>query len=141
MRRSIWVALIVAVCAMFAAAPASAKGTRRASGSHRTSHSTHTYRAPRTRTYSPRTYTRSTRRSRKSSEVIVGRDANGRIHRSEAAKDAFMRQTGYPHGRKGYVVDHVVPLACGGADAPSNMQWQSAADAKAKDKIERKGCN
>jgi hypothetical protein len=26
---------------------------------------------------------------------------------------------------------------CGGADAPSNMQWQTVADAKAKDKTER----
>jgi len=51
-----------------------------------------------------------------------------------------MRQSGYAHGRKGYVVDHVVPLACGGADAPSNMQWQTAEEAKAKDKWERNGC-
>jgi hypothetical protein len=50
-------------------------------------------------------------------------------------------QTGYPHGRPGYVVDHIVPLACGGADAPSNMQWQSVADGKEKDRIERVGCN
>ncbi len=57
-------------------------------------------------------------------------------HRSERAKEQFMRQTGYPHGRPGYVVDHVVPLAEGGADAPSNMQWQTIQDAKAKDKIE-----
>jgi hypothetical protein len=49
-------------------------------------------------------------------------------------------QTGYPHGRPGYVIDHVVPLACGGADAPSNMQWQTTAAAAAKDKVERKGC-
>jgi hypothetical protein len=27
-----------------------------------------------------------------------------------------------------------------GADDPSNMQWQSTAEAKAKDKWERKGC-
>jgi hypothetical protein len=40
----------------------------------------------------------------------------------------------------GYVKDHVVPLACGGPDAPSNMQWQTRADAKAKDKWETKGC-
>ena len=31
-------------------------------------------------------------------------------------------------------------LACGGDDAPSNMQWQSLAEGKAKDKGERKGC-
>jgi hypothetical protein len=41
-----------------------------------------------------------------------------------------MRQTGYPRGRKGYVVDHIVPLECGGADAPSNMQWQTVREAK-----------
>jgi hypothetical protein len=35
-----------------------------------------------------------------------------------------------------YVDDHVVPLKRGGADAPSNMQWQTKAAAKAKDKIE-----
>lgn len=35
-------------------------------------------------------------------------------------------------------MDHVVPLACGGADSPSNMQWQTAADAKQKDKVERR---
>jgi hypothetical protein len=51
-----------------------------------------------------------------------------------------MRQTGYPKGRRGYVVDHKVPLACGGSDSPGNMQWQTAADAKAKDKVERRGC-
>jgi len=40
----------------------------------------------------------------------------------------------------GYVVDHVIALACGGADAPENMQWQTVEDAKAKDKWERIGC-
>lgn len=40
----------------------------------------------------------------------------------------------------GYIIDHVQALACGGADHPSNMQWQTKADAKAKDKWERKGC-
>lgn len=65
---------------------------------------------------------------------------HSRIHRSERAKRAFERMTGYPHGRPGYIVDHVVPLACGGADAPSNMQWQTKAAGKAKDKVERKSC-
>lgn len=40
----------------------------------------------------------------------------------------------------GHVVDHIVPLACGGADAVSNMQYQTIAEGKAKDKVERKGC-
>ena len=98
-----------------------------------------------------RSYDRSAQGSKQSeanSEVVVRsspptaalRDSNGRIKRSAAAKEEFERQTGYPHGRPGYVVDHVKPLACGGADDPSNMQWQSVADAKAKDKVERQGC-
>jgi hypothetical protein len=61
--------------------------------------------------------------------------------RSDAARRAFMRQTGYPNGRPGYVVDHVVPLACGGADAPANMQWQTVQAAKAKDRVERIDCS
>jgi hypothetical protein len=36
----------------------------------------------------------------------------------------------------GYVVDHVTPLKRNGADRPSNMQWQTVAEAKAKDKWE-----
>jgi hypothetical protein len=70
----------------------------------------------------------------------VPRDDKGRIQRSAAARHAFARQTGYPHGRSGYVIDHIVPLACGGADAPANMQWQTVAAGKAKDKVERKRC-
>jgi hypothetical protein len=73
----------------------------------------------------------------------VQRDNHGKIHRSQAAKAAFERQSPCPSTGKasgqcsGYVVDHVTPLECGGADAPSNMQWQTTADAKAKDKTER----
>lgn len=40
----------------------------------------------------------------------------------------------------GYVVDHVVPLCAGGADAPGNMQWQTTEDARAKDREERAQC-
>ena len=68
--------------------------------------------------------------------VGVARASSGRIVRSSSAKHAFMRETGYPKGRPGYVVDHVIPLKRGGADAPSNMQWQTKAAAKAKDKWE-----
>ena len=70
----------------------------------------------------------------------VARDERGRIQRSDTARHAFARQTGYPNGRPGYVIDHIRPLACGGVDAPSNMQWQTVAAAKAKDKTERHGC-
>jgi hypothetical protein len=70
----------------------------------------------------------------------VPRNEKGRIQRSAAARHAFARQTGHPNGRPGYVIDHIKPLACGGADAPSNMQWQTVAAAKAKDKVERVGC-
>jgi hypothetical protein len=76
----------------------------------------------------------------KTARASVPRDEKGRIQRSDAARHAFARQTGYPHGRPGYLIDHIVPLACGGGDAPSNMQWQTAAAAKAKDKVERSGC-
>ena len=41
---------------------------------------------------------------------------------------------------KGYVIDHIKALACGGADAPWNLQWQTKEQAKEKDKWERKGC-
>ncbi len=72
--------------------------------------------------------------------------ADARIKRSQSAKVAFKQQhpclaTGTRKGPcKGYVIDHVKPLACGGADAPGNMQWQTSAEGKAKDKWERKQC-
>jgi hypothetical protein len=81
-----------------------------------------------------------TPRAAKAVRASVPRTANGRIERSAAARHSFARQTGYPHGRPGYVIDHIVPLACGGADAPWNMQWQTVADGKAKDRTERAGC-
>lgn len=73
----------------------------------------------------------------------VQRDSRGRIKRSAAAKNAFKREqpcpsTGRSAGRcPGYVIDHRKALECGGADLPSNMQWQTTAAAKTKDRTER----
>lgn len=66
--------------------------------------------------------------------------AEARSARSRQARRTFMKQTGYPHGRPGYVIDHIVPLACGGPDHALNMQWQTIAEAKEKDRWERKAC-
>ena len=72
--------------------------------------------------------------------------ASAREHRSTAVKREFQLThpcpaTGLTSGLcPGYVKDHIVPLACGGPDAPSNMQWQTIREARAKDKWEAKGC-
>jgi hypothetical protein len=47
-----------------------------------------------------------------------------------------MRETGHPHGWRGHVADHVVPLSRGGADDSSNLQWQTVKEAKCKDRFE-----
>ena len=66
--------------------------------------------------------------------------------RGAAQRAAFVREypcpaTGQPRGPcPGYVVDHIIPLCGGGADAPSNMQWQTIEDGKLKDKEERTQC-
>ena len=107
-------------------------------GSHggRSSHP-RAYSAPRSHSSQPRV--RKPRAERGASPRGSSGESH-RIHRSKAAKDDFMRQTGHPHGWPGHVVDHIVPLACGGSDEPSNMQWQTVEEGKAKDKVERKGC-
>jgi len=88
-------------------------------------------------------HSRGTNSYRTRSNGSVQRDSHGKIKRSAAAKDAFKRQQPCPSTGKsrgacpGYVIDHVKPLECGGADAPSNMQWQTVAAGKSKDKTER----
>jgi hypothetical protein len=70
------------------------------------------------------------------------RSSHGKIKRSATAKREFERShpcpsTGRTSGAcKGYVIDHVKPLKRGGADSPSNMQWQTKEAAKEKDRTE-----
>ena len=73
---------------------------------------------------------------------------NGTTHHRDAAygtnrnvsistKNKLFKQAGIPKSeRKNYVVDHRVALENGGSNNISNLQVQSKADAKAKDKLE-----
>jgi hypothetical protein len=81
--------------------------------------------------------------------LVAGGDALAkapRHKRSAAAKTTFRSANPCPVTGKsrgpcpGWVIDHVIPLCAGGADAPSNMQWQTVAAGKAKDVIERREC-
>lgn len=78
--------------------------------------------------------------------VFLAPVAEARIQRSQAARLAFVKVHACPATGlhklpcRGYVIDHIRALSCKGPDIPSNMQWQTIADGKAKDKIERIGC-
>ena len=72
--------------------------------------------------------------------------ADSRTFRSASDKAEFKRLHPCPvAGARngpcgGDVIDHAIPLACGGSDAPSNMQWQTIAKGNAKDRSELRGC-
>ena len=126
--------LALAILPLSGATVCDAHGGHSHSGSHSSSgysyHSSSHHGSSGTSSHASSTGHRSTYSS------VARRDKNGKIARSSTAKHEFEKETGYPHGRKGYVVDHIVPLKRGGADAPSNMQWQTIQDAKSKDKRE-----
>jgi hypothetical protein len=78
---------------------------------------------------------------------VLKRSANGKIARSTAAVNTFKRANACPGTGKastascpGYIVDHITPLCACGEDKPSNMQWQTLAASKAKDKLEDAQC-
>lgn len=91
----------------------------------------------RTATPKPRSAPRSSTKC-----ASCARDSRGRIIRSTIAMHDFQRAQPCPSTHKttgacpGYVIDHITPLKRGGADSPSNMQWQTTAAAKAKDEVE-----
>ncbi len=115
---------------------ASSSSAKSYPGSHGARSATSTSRASRAST------TRTTTSHSSRAAAGVPRDSSGRIKRDPHQRAAFMKSNPCPStGRRsgacpGYVVDHVTPLKRGGADRPSNMQWQSTRNAKAKDKTE-----
>ena len=78
--------------------------------------------------------------------VALAFPAEAKQPRSQSARHSFVRLIPCPATDwhklpcQGYVIDHIVPLCAGGADNPSNMQWQTVGEAKVKDSEERKQC-
>jgi hypothetical protein len=85
---------------------------------------------------------RSAPRSERRDQAQAQRGGTKVRPRSASARREFQGlhpcpSTGKPSGAcPRYVVDHIVPLKRGWLDGPSNMQWQTIADAKAKDRVE-----
>lgn len=136
-----------------ALSPTVAEAGRHGGGSQRSSSSSRSYTSHRTTSHasssrshgsgSHSTTHHSTSGSHRSTySSTATRDNDGRIKRSSHAKTEFKKSHPCPSTGKssgacpGYVIDHVKPLKRGGADAPSNMQWQTTSAAKAKDKWE-----
>jgi hypothetical protein len=77
---------------------------------------------------------------------LLALPAFGATHRDPAVAREFQKEHPCPSTGKrtgscpGYIRDHIKPLCAGGADRVSNMQWQTTAEAKKKDKVERKQC-
>ena len=142
-----FIALVLSLFFFLCSDPASARGrsshsSRSHSYSSKKSYSPRTRSYTHSRSYKPRSTYKSYSPKIRSSSLSTKRDRHGRIVRSQTAKNQFKKSHPCPStGRSsgacpGYVVDHVKALKRGGADAPSNMQWQTIQDAKAKDKWE-----
>jgi hypothetical protein len=66
------------------------------------------------------------------------RTKQGQLVRSPARRALFLRMTKL--NGKDVVVNHIVPLRCGGCDVPSNMEAMSVADWKLRTGPERTDC-
>ncbi len=73
--------------------------------------------------------------------ILFAPVADSKTKRSHRARAAFMRANPCPGGEdkgsvkrcRGWIVDHVCALKCGGKDEPANMAWQTLKEAKRKD--------
>lgn len=78
--------------------------------------------------------------------IQVAGVSDARTARSHAALSEFKSThhcpaTSKPRGAcPGWVIDHIIALACGGMDDATNMQWQTVSEARDKDRWERIGC-
>lgn len=70
------------------------------------------------------------------------RDSKGHLVRSQKRRTMFLRMIGHKDGKvpKGYAVNHIVPLRCGGCDVPSNLELMTLASWKARTGPERTDC-
>jgi hypothetical protein len=78
--------------------------------------------------------------------LLIPSIVHAKTPRSAAAVAAFKAHNPCPATGKiqkscpGFIVDHKIPLCAGGADEPSNMQWQTKAESLNKDKAEMAYC-
>lgn len=79
--------------------------------------------------------------------MLIPTQTQANTCRNPAVKHQFDLSQGYAHGRKGFIVDHICALSCGGIDSITNMQYQTIIESKAKDRWEttafgcKKTCN
>lgn len=79
--------------------------------------------------------------------AVLFQNAEAKTERSRSVTTEFQKKKPCPANGKrsgpcpGYIKDHIYPLCAGGADSVENMQWQTVAEAKAKDKLEIHQCS
>jgi hypothetical protein len=61
-------------------------------------------------------------------------------HVTLQTKRRVYRKAGVPWGTRGYVVDHREPVCLGGSNDLANLQLQTVAESRVKDRLERQTC-
>ena len=134
-------ALALALACLAPSVAATGGGHSHSASAHSTSGS-HSSGSSHSTTSSHSSKSHSTTGSHSKAAPGVHRDSHGKIARDPRQTNAFKKQHPCPSTGKtsgscpGYVIDHITPLKRGGADSPSNMQWQTEGAAKQKDKWE-----